>query len=75
MVTGDGTCFETGLLTGNGLEKTSRRRRNGKTGFGVQRWENGRERAAFQPVFCFPVNFPFFFTPVHPLVVCIRKNI
>ncbi len=57
MVTGDGTCFATGFLTGNGLEKTSRRRRNGKTGFGVQRRENGREKGDFSTRF--PVNFPF----------------
>jgi hypothetical protein len=51
MATGDGTCFATGFLTGNGLEKTCRRR-NGKTGFGVQKRENGREKGrAFQPVF------------------------
>jgi hypothetical protein len=54
MVTGDGTCFATGFLTGNGLEKTSRRRRNEKTGFGVQRRENGREKGGLStrsPVF------------------------
>jgi hypothetical protein len=58
MVTGDGTCFATGFLRGNGLEKTSRRRRNGKTGFGVQRRENGREKGGFSTRF--PVNFPVF---------------
>jgi hypothetical protein len=47
----------TGLLTGNGLEKTSRRRRNGKTGFGVQRRENGREKGGFSTRFS--VNFRF----------------
>jgi hypothetical protein len=51
MVTGDGSCFPTGFLTGNGLEKTSRRRKNGKTGFGVQRRENGREKGGFSTRF------------------------
>jgi hypothetical protein len=54
MVPRDGTCFATGLLTGNGPEKTSGGRRNGKTGFGVQRRENGREKGGFStrfPVF------------------------
>jgi hypothetical protein len=58
----DGICFPTRFLTGNGLEKTSRRRRNGKTGFGVQRREIGREKGGFSSRF--PVNFPFFFRPV-----------
>jgi hypothetical protein len=43
--------FRHGIFDENGLEKTCRRR-NGKTGFGVQKRENGREKGrAFQPVF------------------------
>jgi hypothetical protein len=70
MVTGDGTCFATGFLTGNGLEKTSRRRRNGKAGFGVQRREHGREKDGFStrfPVFPFSRQLPVFLQTSVPM--------
>jgi hypothetical protein len=57
--------FRDGIFDGKWAGKdVSRRRRNGKTGFGVQRREIGREKGGFSSRF--PVNFPFFFRPVSP---------
>jgi hypothetical protein len=54
MATRDGTCFETGLLTGKVMERMSKRGKNRKTGIGVGRRELGRETHGI------PTGFPVF---------------